>query len=62
MSKRGFIIGGSLIILVPSPRPRSAEAVFPIPISSTCTEDLTPVNRSILVAGRLPVTNLATLL
>jgi hypothetical protein len=36
--------------------------LFPVPISSAYTEDLLPVNRSILVAGRLPVTNLATLL
>ena len=36
--------------------------LLPFPISSDCTEDLVPVNSSILVAGRLPVTNLATLL
>lgn len=45
-----------------SSSPIGEEKIFAIPISSTCTEDLMPVNRSIVVAGRLLMTNLATLL
>ena len=42
--------------------PIGKERIFAIPISSACAEALTPINRSILVAGRLLMTNLATLL
>jgi hypothetical protein len=57
-----FCMNEGFIHLGTFPSSSIGRRLFPIPLSSTCTEDLTPVNRPILVAGRLPVTNLATLL